>query len=52
MIKLIFTDSGSVMILKDVNSKVAKVSVPADAKEVKAIKKLLEKIWRYAQHGE
>lgn len=49
MIKLIFTDNSNVMILKEVKGKMAKVFVPHDARIVKKIKRLLEKIWRNAQ---
>lgn len=52
MIKLIFTDNNGVMILKEVNNKMAKVSVPPDARIVKRIKRILEKIWKNAQMKE
>lgn len=40
------------MILKEVNNKMAKVSVPPDARIVKRIKRILEKIWKNAQMKE
>jgi len=46
MIKIIFTDSGLMMILKDVNGKNAKVVIPSDDKKARKIKKILERIWR------
>lgn len=46
MIKIIFTDSGLMMILKDVNGKNAKVVISAADKRARKIRKILEKVWK------